>query len=163
LILTLMVYFYQPTSNQKNLKVSAPSPNLILPTASFFSTIDYAHILNRNTKQEEEIMAIKTIPLINDPFIRTPYTPEKQTNTLTSEQKTRKSEAIKKQAKSQENDKVKFVLEGIWDSNEKKIAFINGSTLKTNDSLNGYKVISITEKLVVMEKEGRTITLYLEK
>jgi len=53
-------------------------------------------------------------------------------------------------------------LQGIWDSDEQKVAFINGRMLRVNDSFNGYKVMDITDTEVSLKRYGKTYILKLE-
>ena len=59
---------------------------------------------------------------------------------------------------TQPKTKQVLTLLGIWRGKE-NIAFINDKAVGVSQYINGYKVVKIEEKKVILEKEGRTYTL----
>ncbi len=63
----------------------------------------------------------------------------------------------------QDIDFVNLKLDGIIYSKGESLAIINGEVLKKGGKIGEYNILSISEKEVVLDKEGKQFTLKLEE
>lgn len=67
------------------------------------------------------------------------------------------------EAKSPEEPPVSFTLRATLVGRERSLANLDGQILAEGGELNGYRLVKIDEDEVVLEKEGKQLTVFLKK
>ncbi|MFC1477879.1 hypothetical protein ACFL57_00280 [Candidatus Margulisiibacteriota bacterium] len=139
--LSVVILMYNPS---RKLSVSANIPKLpvIEPVSPQYQTFNQ-EAQGEKTYLEIETAMIKHFELSRDPFVKT---------------------GVKRKKRAVSSGKsVNLRLQGIWDSREEKVAFINGRMLKLSDYISGYRVIRINSNEVELTKYGRKYVIYLNE
>ncbi len=98
------------------------------------------------------VARLKAQPWGNDPFRGRPAHVSTATAATVSTQPTKTG-----------GDNLSFVLSGIMFNTQNPIAYVNGRPVKVGQTINSAKVISIERKSVVLDLNGRRLTLSIGK
>ena len=153
LAVTVGVYFYEPKSKKtpKPPKQNSQSAFKQKTAGLQFSLKD----LKKQAAQiEQEFTFLNQAKLIRDPFSKVKPKPKPKPKT--------KPKKVKKKPKPKPKPEVKLSLQGIWLSDGKKVAFINSTTVGLQEMIEGYQLIEINDKDVVLKKAGKKRFLKLE-
>ncbi|MFA5927728.1 MAG: hypothetical protein WC838_00285 [Candidatus Margulisiibacteriota bacterium] len=147
IVMAGFIFLYNPMPRIQQ----GPASNLPLvqPVPALYRSSE-KDILGEKTYLEIEISLVKNMNLTRDPFFG--YVQQ--------------AKAVPIGGKNvnmgiTEAPAPKLNLQGIWDSDDQKIAFINGKMVKVNDSVDGCKVLRITDNDVLLSRNGQTYLLKL--
>jgi len=149
ILLTYIVIIYLPTT-----AITTNINNKNLPTVKETSPL-YSNITEKlqgeKTYLEVATALVKHLELTRDPF---------SSGKSNSQAYSKKSESSASGSFARSSGKLK--LEGVWDSDDQKVAFINGTMVKVKDYINGYTVSQITGREVTLIGHGGVLVLKIE-
>ena len=149
ILLTYIVVLYLPktaintNSNSKNLPT-------VKETSPLYSNLT-EKLQGEKTYLEVATALVKHLELTRDPF---------SSSKSDSQTYSKKSEGSASGSSARSSGKLK--LEGVWDSDDQKVAFISGTMVKVKDYINGYTVSKISDREVTLLGHGGVLVLKIE-
>ena len=151
IFLTLAVFLYNPRP-----KVAGVSPRLpVVENASPVYKQEMGGGVAESTYLEIESALVKNIQIQRDPFSRSSARAEDSENPVAS------SATGGGAVRSAGGARPALSLQGVWDEEGQRMAFINNKIVKIGDVVSGYTVKSIEAKQVTVEKYGDQMVLML--
>ena len=142
ILFTIGIWLYNPKPKPTRINTPSSAAPIINPISPVYKPLSDS-TEGEKTYLEIETALIKHMELDRDPFVKK-GAPVSWSYVNAAAQKS-------------------LSLQGIWDSEDEKIAFINGNMLRVGQKINGYKVTEILEKQVKLIKYGKIITLSITR